>query len=110
MGHAIAINSTNFETEIEKSEGVSVVDFGATWCGPCQALAPVIEDLAGEYAEKGVKIAKVDVDESQDLAARFGVMSVPTIIFFKDGQKVDSLLGNQPKTTLKSKIDALVGG
>lgn len=108
MGQALHITTENFESEIIGNAGVSLVDFGATWCGPCQALAPVIEELAGEYAGK-VKIGKCDVDEAQELAQRFGVMSVPTIVFFKGGKKVDSLLGNQPKTTLKRKLDGLVG-
>lgn len=108
MGHAIEIKSDNFEAEIVSSTGISLVDFGATWCGPCKALAPVIDELAGEYAEKGVKIGKCDVDEASDLAAKFGIMSVPTIIFFKDGEKVDTLMGNQPKATLSAKIEGLL--
>ena len=109
MGNAIEIKSDNFESEIIGSNGVSVVDFGATWCGPCKALAPVIDELAGEYADKGVKIGKCDVDEAADLASKFGIMSVPTIIFFKDGEKVDTLMGNQPKATLAAKIEGLLG-
>jgi thioredoxin len=108
MGKALEINNDNFEAEIVNSQGVSLVDFGATWCGPCKALAPVIDELAGEYAERGVKIGKCDVDEAGDLAAKFGIMSVPTIIFFKDGQKVDTLMGNQPKPALASKIEGLL--
>lgn len=108
MGQAIEIKSDNFESEVINGEGVSLVDFGATWCGPCQALAPTIDALAVEY-EGRVKIGKCDVDESQDLATRFGIMSVPTIIFFRGGEKVDSLLGNQPKEKLKEKIEELLG-
>lgn len=110
MSASVTIGSDNFESEIVNSEGISVVDFGATWCGPCQALAPVIEELAEEYAGKGVKIGKCDVDEAQDVASRFGIMSVPTILFFKDGEKVDSMMGNQPKSGIQSKIDALLNG
>ena len=109
MGHALEINSDNFKTEIESDGGVTIVDFGAEWCGPCKALAPVIEELAQEYSGK-VKIGKCDVDESSDLAARFGIMSVPTVLFFKGGEKVDAIMGNQPKATLQGKIDALLGG
>ena len=107
MGQAIEIKSDNFEAEVANDSGVSLVDFGATWCGPCQALAPTIDALAGEY-EGRVKIGKCDVDQAQDLATKFGIMSVPTIIFFKGGEKVDSLLGNQPKEKLKEKIEELL--
>ena len=108
MGTAIQITDANFEAEITGSKGVSIVDFGATWCQPCKALAPIIEELASEYAGRA-KIAKCDIDESAELASKMGIMSVPTIIFFRDGKKVDSMLGNHPKSTLKKKIDALVG-
>lgn len=108
MGHAVDIRSDNFEQQIIKKSGVNVVDFGASWCGPCKALAPTIEELARDYSEQGVTIGKCDIEEAPDLAARFGIMSVPTIIFFKDGQKVDILVGNQPKTALASKIDQLL--
>lgn len=110
MAGAITINDDNFVQEILTHVGIALVDFGATWCGPCQALAPTIEELAGEWADKGVKIGKCDVDEAPDLAAQFGIMSVPTIVFFKDGEKVETLLGNQPKTALTEKIESLVGG
>ncbi len=108
MGNMIEINSDNFEAEVLNGGGVSLVDFSATWCGPCKALAPTIEELAGEYREKGVKIGKCDVDESGDIAARYGIMSVPTILFFKDGEKVDTMMGNQPKNSIQAKIDALL--
>lgn len=109
MAKLIDINSDNFEAEVIQAGGVSLVDFSATWCGPCKALAPTIEELAGEYEAKGVKIGKCDVDESGDIAARYGIMSVPTIIFFKDGEKVDTMMGNQPKGSIQAKIDALLG-
>ncbi len=108
MGAAITINDENFIAEIQTHVGVAIVDFGATWCGPCQALAPTIEELADDWADKGVKIGKCDIDEASDLAAQFGIMSVPTIVFFKDGEKMETLLGNQPKAALQSKIESLV--
>jgi len=108
MGNAVEINSENFDSEVLKAAGLAIVDFGATWCGPCQALAPVIEELAGEYSERGVLIGKCDVDQAQDLAGTYGIMSVPTVVFFKGGEKVDSIMGNQPKATLAAKIDALL--
>ncbi|MFT7618637.1 MAG: thioredoxin 1 [Planctomycetota bacterium] len=108
MSNMIEINSENFEAEVITAGGVSLVDFSATWCGPCKALAPTIEELAGEYADRGVKIGKCDVDEAGDIAARYGIMSVPTILFFKDGEKVDTMMGNQPKNSIQAKIDALL--
>ncbi len=108
MANMIEINSDNFESEVIEAGGVSLVDFSATWCGPCKALAPTIEELAGEYADKGVKMGKCDVDEAGDIAARYGIMSVPTILFFKDGEKVDTMMGNQPKNAIQAKIDALL--
>lgn len=109
MSNMIEINSENFEAEVITAGGVSLVDFSATWCGPCKALAPTIEELAGEYADRGVKVGKCDVDEAGDIAARYGIMSVPTILFFKDGEKVDTMMGNQPKNSIQAKIDALLG-
>ncbi len=108
MANLIEINSDNFEAEVVQAQGVALVDFSATWCGPCKALAPTMEELAGEYEGRGVKIGKCDVDDSGDIAARFGIMSVPTIVFFKDGEKVDALMGNQPKAAIQKKIDALL--
>jgi thioredoxin 1 len=92
----------NFKDETK--EGVVLVDFFATWCGPCKMLAPVIEELAGEYEGK-VKIGKLDVDENPETAGQFGVQSIPTIIIFKDGQEVDKMLGFQSKEALKEHID-----
>lgn len=105
MGKATIITDKNFDSEVVKFQGLGVVDFGATWCGPCQALAPTIEELAGEYSGSNVKICKCDVDEASDLAAQWGIMSVPTIIFFKNGKQVDSVMGNQKKQVLKDKIE-----
>jgi thioredoxin 1 len=103
---AKTLKAAEFDTLIAQSKTPVVVDFGATWCGPCQALAPQIEKMAIEFAGKAV-IAKVDVDEEPDLAGRFGVMSVPTVLFFKGGKKVDTVMGNQPEA-IRNKIKALV--
>ena len=96
MGAARSMNTAEFDREVINGPLPAVVDFGATWCGPCQALAPHVENLAQEFAGK-VLIAKVDVDDNNDLAARFGIMSVPTVMFFKGGKVVGSLVGNQPE-------------
>jgi thioredoxin 1 len=107
MGDAMTVKTDTFKKDILEWNGLAVVDFGATWCGPCQALAPTIEELAKEYANSNVRITKCDVDESEDLAAEWGITSVPTIMFFKSGKKVDSMLGNQKRATLKDKIEKL---
>jgi thioredoxin 1 len=107
MGASIkSLTTAEFDALIAQSAAPVVVDFGATWCGPCQALAPHIDKMAAEYDGKAV-IAKVDVDEEPDLAGRFGVMSVPTVLFFKGGKKVDVVMGNQPDA-IRNKIKGLI--
>jgi thioredoxin 1 len=107
MGEAAKnLTTSEFDALITQSTGPVVVDFGATWCGPCQALAPHIEKMAAEYSGKAV-IGKVDVDVEPDLAGRFNVMSVPTVLFFKGGKKVDSVTGNQPEA-IRNKLKALI--
>jgi len=97
------VESNEFKSEIES--GVTVVDFFATWCGPCKMLAPVLEGLAGEMEGK-VKFIKVDIDQSLDLANEFQISSVPTMIIFKDGQKADQLVGFLPKERIQQAIEA----
>ncbi len=94
----------NFATEVLKAKGVVVVDFWAEWCEPCQMLKPVIEELAKEYQGKA-KIGKLNVDENPNTATQFGVMSIPTVKIFKDGQIVEDLMGIQPKELIKEKIE-----
>lgn len=106
MGAARVVTSDVFENEVMKSKGLSVIDFGASWCGPCQALAPAYDRIAEEFAGKAF-VGKVDVDSEGDLAARFNVVSVPTIVFLKAGQKVDQVMGNHPDL-IRSKIKALL--
>ncbi|MGT2833613.1 thioredoxin [Streptococcus halotolerans] len=93
----------NFAKEIET--GVSLVDFGATWCPPCQMMEPVIDELSRDFAGKAT-IVKVDVDQSPELAQMFNIRSIPTMIFFKDGQAIDATLGVQSKKSLAEKIEA----
>ncbi len=99
------VTDANFGAEIEQLKGLAVVDFWAVWCGPCQAIAPVIEQLAEQYAGK-VKVAKLDTDSNQATAVRFNVRSIPTIMFFKDGKHVDTVIGADPrvKSILEGKI------
>ncbi|CAM3046869.1 thioredoxin [Paenibacillus sediminis] len=98
----VNVTDQTFTSEVEGS-GTVVVDFWAPWCGPCKMLAPILEDLATEVGDS-VKIAKVNVDDNPESASRFGVMSIPTLIFFKDGQPVDKVVGVNSKETLKNII------
>lgn len=105
MGKYLELNSENFESTI--AEGVSLVDFWAPWCGPCRMISPVIEELAEDFEGKA-KVCKVNTDEEQDIAVRFGIRSIPTIMFFKNGEMVDQIVGAQSKQALAEKIDALL--
>ena len=105
MGKYIELTSENFDATT--SEGVALVDFWAPWCGPCRMIAPVIEELAEEYEGKA-KICKVNTDEEQEIAVKFGIRSIPTLIFLKDGQVVDQIVGAQSKQVLAQKLDALL--
>ncbi|MFC1728606.1 thioredoxin [Nanoarchaeota archaeon] len=93
----------NFEKAIQ--EGKTLVDFYADWCGPCQRVGPIIEKLSEEY--KDVKFIKANVDESKELATKFGVMSIPCLVFIKDGKEVDRIVGAASEEVLKEKLDAL---
>jgi len=106
MGKYIELTSENFEATV--SEGVALVDFWAPWCGPCRMIAPVIEELADEFDGKA-KICKVNTDEEQDIAVKFGIRSIPTLIFIKNGEIVDQIVGAQSKQVLADKLNALLG-
>ena len=97
------VNSDEFKSEIEN--GVVLVDFFATWCGPCKMLAPVLDGLSSEMEGKA-KVIKVDIDQSPDLADKFGISSVPTMMVFKDGKKADAMVGFLPKERIKETIEA----
>ncbi len=101
--HPVAVTDATFQQEVEQQKGLVVVDFWATWCGPCHMVAPIIEQLAGEYQGK-IKVLKVDVDANQRAAMRFNVRSIPSILFFKDGRHVDTLVGAYPKPAFEQKI------
>ena len=100
----IEITDTNFADEIETGEGLYMVDFWATWCGPCRLVAPIVSDLADEYRHKGLRVGKLNVDTNQKTAVRFSVRSIPTILFFKDGELVDQVVGAVPRPQLEEKV------
>lgn len=103
----VELTNANWDKEVSESKGIVVVDFWAVWCGPCRIIAPTIEELAKEYAGK-VKIGKLNTDENSEIAARYKIMGIPTIIFFRDGQKIDQVVGALPKQQLKAKIDGFL--
>ena len=108
MGEGIVeLTTLTWDKEVLQSQGVVMVDFWAVWCGPCKMIAPTVEELAKEYAGK-VKVAKLNTDENPDIASRYKIMGIPTIMFFKNGERVDQVVGAVPKTQLKSKIDSLL--
>ena len=104
MGKYIELTSETFDVT---KEGVALVDFWAPWCGPCRMIAPIIEELANDYEGKA-KICKVNTDEAQDLAVQFGVRSIPTILFFKDGELKAQLIGAQSKQIIADKLNSLL--
>ena len=99
----VTITDQNFEAEVLKSSTPVLIDFWAVWCGPCRAIAPVVEQLASEYEGK-VKIGKLDVDENPDTAVKYGVRSIPTLLVFKNGQVVDTIIGAVQKNVIVQKI------
>jgi len=103
MSNTLAVTDANFEQEVEKHDGLTVVDFWATWCGPCRMIAPILDQLAKEYEGK-VKITKLDVDQNIRTASRFNVRSIPMLLFFKGGKVVDQIIGAVPKTQIESKF------
>lgn len=104
----VEVTSTTWDKEVLGEEGLVMVDFWAVWCGPCRMVAPTVEELAKEYTGK-VKVAKLNTDDNPDVASRYKIMGIPTIMFFKGGQRLDQIVGAVPKGQLKTKIDALLG-
>jgi len=104
MAKTIEITDKNFD-DIIKSDKPILVDFWAEWCGPCKMIGPIVEEMAGEYDGKAV-IGKVDVDTNPEVSAKFGIRSIPTLLYFKDGEIVDKQVGAVPKAILAQKLDA----
>ena len=103
MSKPVEINDGSFEAEVIKSDKPVIVDFWATWCGPCKMIAPILEEVATEYDGK-LKIAKMDVDSNTKVASQYGIMSIPTLLFFKNGQLVDQVIGAIPKAQLVNRL------
>ena len=100
----LEVTDANFADEIEAGEGLQMIDFWATWCGPCKMVAPIVEELASEYADKGLRVGKLNVDSNPSVTTRFRVTSIPSILFFKDGELVDKVIGAVPRPHLEEKI------
>jgi thioredoxin 1 len=103
----VTFSDSNFESDVLKSTGPVLVDFWAPWCTPCKIVGPIIEELATDYAGK-LKVGKMDVDQNPDTASQYGVMSIPSVVLFKNGQPVKTLVGAQGKPTYKQAIDEVL--
>jgi len=103
-GKIVEITDQNFADTVESANGLTVVDFWAEWCGPCRMVAPIVEKLAEDYGDQGVKVGKLDVDHNLEVTTRFAVRSIPSILFFRDGEHVDTVVGAASRETLESKV------
>ncbi len=99
--------TANWEDEVLKAQGLVMIDFWAAWCGPCRMISPTVEELAKEYSGK-IKVMKLNTDENSEVASRYKIMGIPTIMFFKSGEKLDQIVGVVPKQQLKAKLDAFL--
>jgi|SRR6056297_476601 len=103
MSKPVKVTDKSFSSEVLKSDQKVLVDFWAEWCGPCRMVAPVVEDIAAEYNDQ-IKVAKLNVDENQQTASRYGIMSIPTMLVMEDGKVKDKLVGYMPKNKLVNKL------
>jgi len=104
---AEAVTSASWDQEVLKSSTLVLVDFWAVWCGPCRMVAPIVDEISKEYAGK-LKVLKLNTDENPDVAGRYKIMGIPTLMFFKNGERVDQVVGAVPKAQLKTKVDSLL--
>jgi|TARA_B110000495_G_C22776734_1_gene454377 thioredoxin 1 len=109
VSEPIVLTDDNFNLEVIESGLPVLVDFWATWCGPCRMIAPIVEQLSDEYEGKA-KIGKLDVDSAQKIAAEFGIRSIPTLLLFKEGKVADQIIGAVPKQQIAEKLDAIISG
>ncbi len=109
MGKPVQVNQQIFDEEVLRSPLPVLADFWAAWCGPCRMIAPIVEELAQDY-EGRLKVAKIDVDKNPDLASRYGIMSIPTLAIFKNGELVSRIVGYVAKPELRQRIDAALNG
>ncbi|MFQ5454739.1 MAG: thioredoxin [Nitrospirota bacterium] len=107
MGKTLEVNSSSWEKDVLSAEGLVMVDFWASWCGPCKMIAPLVEELAEEYDGK-VKVLKLNTDENPDVAGKYQVMGIPTMMFFKDGKMIDKSVGAASKQQFKEKIESIL--
>jgi thioredoxin 1 len=103
----LEVTTANWESEVMKAPGLVMIDFWAAWCGPCRMISPTVEELAREYGAK-IKVLKLNTDENSEIASRYKIMGIPTIMFFKDGVKLDQIVGVVPKQQLKAKLDSFL--
>jgi len=104
---AEAVTSATWDQEVLKSSTLVLVDFWAVWCGPCRMVAPIVDEISKEYGGK-LKVLKLNTDENPDIAGKYKIMGIPTLMFFKNGERIDQVVGAVPKAQLKSKVDALL--
>ncbi len=109
MSNEIEFTDANFEAEVIASTEPVLVDFWAPWCGPCKMIAPIVAEISTEYSGK-IKVGKVNTDDNKQVAATYGVMSIPTLMIFKDGEVVERIIGAQPKEKVTDKIDSVLAG
>lgn len=108
MANVLEITDGNFEQEVAKSTVPVLIDFTATWCGPCKMLAPVIEEIAGEYQGR-IKVGKLDIDDNQAIAQKFQIRGVPTVLLFNNGRVVDQMVGVAPKSKFQNMLSRVLG-
>ncbi len=107
MSKALEVTDASFEAEVLQSDKPVVVDFWATWCGPCKMIAPILDEIARDMGDK-VKIAKIDVDSNSRTAGKYNIMSIPALYFFKNGQVVDSVIGAVPKSQIVARLEKVL--
>ena len=107
MSHAEAVISSDFDEKVLQSDVPVLVDFWAVWCGPCKMIAPHVDALSQEYSGKA-RVYKVNIDDEQEITTRYGIMSIPTLLFFKDGKVVDQVVGAMPKSAISERLETLI--